>query len=744
MKRVICISLGSSKYDYEFNTEFLGQDFHVKRIGTDGDLRKAEALLVKWDRAADAFGIGSVKFPYTIGPKRLTEERTRQIENISKRIKTPVTTGANLRKVTFEWSIHHIQYNLNGFFTNARILVLSGMANYNLAKIISEYTDNITFADPILEHGIPKFLNSIKELELYANGVHEVLKYAPGKRLATSTMPIKTWNEYILRKAMQKNTMIMVPYHEFDEYLKVAGLEELGKKIVITSTVYDARVDFLRKRGVDMIIDNTPRILERVVGVNVLEAMIIAALGKPSAKITDDEFMEIISDQHLEPKIIYPQGEPRRINRFAFVIHPLSQNDFKKEKAVGMFTKIPGFVDTLEKVMAYSPPFIYSKITGVKSPTGMEAEGWLISVGGTPKQMLAHSPEFTYKRLLQAARMAKRLGAQIMGLGAFTKVVGDAGVTVSRQAEIPITTGNSYSASGALWAAADAVRRMGLIKVEKGKLLDAKAMVMGATGSIGAVCSRLLALVVNDLYLVGRQTAKLLALKKSIQDEHPGCKITLSTYADRYLKDMDIIVTTTSGAGKKILDITKVKPGCVITDVARPLDLSPEDVAKRPDVLVIESGEIELPGKVKMKNIGLPQGVAYACLAETIVLALEGRFEVFTVGRDIEWEKVKEIYRLGLKHGMKLAAISGHKGVYTDEDIQRVKELALEARGEKISKKEEKSRPDAGLRAAAAVKERKKADVKTKAVKKPAASSKASGKPKANFKDKKARASKEH
>jgi hypothetical protein len=207
---------------------------------------------------------------------------------------------------------------------------------------------------------------------------------------------------------------------------------------------------------------------------------------------------------------------------------------------------------------------------------------------------------------------------------------------------------------------------------------------------------------------------------------------------------MDIIVTTTSGAGKKILDITKVKPGCVITDVARPLDLSPEDVAKRPDVLVIESGEIELPGKVKMKNIGLPQGVAYACLAETIVLALEGRFEVFTVGRDIEWEKVKEIYRLGLKHGMKLAAISGHKGVYTDEDIQRVKELALEARGEKISKKEEKSRPDAGLRAAAAVKERKKADVKTKAVKKPAASSKASGKPKANFKDKKARASKEH
>ena len=91
----------------------------------------------------------------------------------------------------------------------------------------------------------------------------------------------------------------------------------------------------------------------------------------------------------------------------------------------------------------------------------------------------------------------------------------------------------------------------------------------------------------------------------------------------------------------------KVKPGCVITDVARPLDLPPEEVAKRPDVLVIESGEIQLPGKVSMKNIGLPKNVAYACLAETIVLALEGRFENFTVGRNIEWEKVREIYRAG-------------------------------------------------------------------------------------------------
>lgn len=141
-----------------------------------------------------------------------------------------------------------------------------------------------------------------------------------------------------------------------------------------------------------------------------------------------------------------------------------------------------------------------------------------------------------------------------------------------------------------------------------------------------------------------------------------------------------------------VLDIMKVKPGCVITDVARPLDLSPEDVAKRPDVLVIESGEILLPGDPEMKNIGLLHKVAYACLAETIVLALEGRFEAFTLGRDLEWEKVREIYKMGLKHGMKLAAISGVNGVFTDEDIAKVKELALKAREKQKKQKSKKKK----------------------------------------------------
>jgi predicted amino acid dehydrogenase len=225
---------------------------------------------------------------------------------------------------------------------------------------------------------------------------------------------------------------------------------------------------------------------------------------------------------------------------------------------------------------------------------------------------------------------------------------------------------------------------MGLIHVDKGKKLKAKTMVVGATGAIGSVCCRLLAMAFSDLYMVDVRHSKLLALKESILDETPDTNIIISTRADKYLADMDVIVTATSrGGGKSVIDIMMVKPGCVITDVARPLDLSAEDVAKRPDVLVIESGEILLPGKnVEMKDIGLPPKVAFACLAETIVLALEGRYEIFTIGREIEWQKVKEIYQMGIKHGMKLAAISGINGIYSDADIAEVARLAREIRKE--------------------------------------------------------------
>ena len=103
----------------------------------------------------------------------------------------------------------------------------------------------------------------------------------------------------------------------------------------------------------------------------------------------------------------------------------------------------------------------------------------------------------------------------------------------------------------------------------------------------------------------------------------------------------------------------------------------------RPDVLVIESGEVLISGDIDFGyDIGLPPKTAYACLAETALLAMEGRFEDYTLGRNISLERVKEIYRLFKKHNFQLAGLRSFGKYITDEDIQARRYLADQLRND--------------------------------------------------------------
>jgi predicted amino acid dehydrogenase len=676
---IVHVSLTGSERDYNKDVTFLQHDFRIMRMGTNGDVAAAEALVRKWAHEAAAIAVTGIREARAAG---LYDGELEAIERV-KRATTavPVTDGHALRDVLQEWAIRHVQTEMPGFFNNARTVVLGGVNHDRTTRILREFTQNLEFADPLLRLDLPAKLDSIPVLGLAADVGLWPIRRLPGQVKSRLNAPGQRISNAMARKAARNCDVVVATYDELTGF----GLEDLAGKTVVTSAISDDRLAELASRGVDMVLDATPQPFHVTVVAAVLEAMMLATVPS-SGGLTNDDLLDMIISAGLEPRVLYPNG-PKRKSRFAFVIHPLSQKFFQSVEPLATIANVapPAVIDVIEKALAYAPPFTYSHITGIKSPTGAEAEGWLISVGGTPKELMAHSPEFTYARLLAAAETAQKLGAQVMGLGAFTKVVGDAGVTVAKQAPLPITTGNSYSASGALWAAHEALMQLGLTELDDQGRIKGKVMVVGATGAIGSVCARLLALSSDELWLVSPESAKLLALKHDIERGNPRAEIHAAATPNDHLWDMDLIVTATSGAGKRVLDIMAVKPGCVITDVARPLDLSAEDVAKRPDVLVVESGEIQLPGDVKMKNIGLPSGVAYACLAETVVLALEGRYETFTVGRNIEWEKVKEIYKLGLRHGMKLATISGINGVFTTEDLTRIRELALERRAQTVA-----------------------------------------------------------
>ena len=677
---VVEISLGSAERDHDVTVEFLGRPVRLLRIGTDGDLRTAETLVRRWAPLADAVAVNGAAEALATGA--IDIDPAAAIRQLMAAVTDgTVTDGGRLHEVLQEWSVRWVQNEMPGYFSNARTIVL-GADHVRTVGVLREFTDNIHVQHSAEPNGLAGWLSPGPLVDAVTSAVTWPLRQVAAAVREDTLLPAELANRSWLAHRPEDSDVVVASYHE----LLSSGFPDLHGKAVITAAVTDDQLADLAARDVDLVVDTTPQPYDDVtIDVATLDAMMRATVRAPGGapeRLRDDDLLEMILTAGLEPRLLQPNG-PRRKSRFAFVIHPLSRKFFTKVEPLGTVMRVsPGIVtDAVEKAMAYAPPTVYSHVTGITSPTGAEVEGWLITVGGTPKEILAHDPEFTYDKLLAAAEVARGLGAQIMGLGAFTKVVGDAGVTVARKSSLPITTGNSYSASGALWAAHEAVDRLGLLERSEGGIIRGRTMVVGATGAIGSVCARLLALASDELWLVSPETAKLLALKQDIERDHPRAVVHAAATPGEHLADMDVIVTATSGAGKRVLDIMDVKPGCVITDVARPLDLSAEDVARRPDVIVVESGEIELPGPdVRMRDIGLPPGVAYACLAETVALALEGRYETFTVGRAIEWEKVKEIYQLGLRHGMRLAAISGVNGVYTDEDFARVRQLALAAR----------------------------------------------------------------
>lgn len=351
------------------------------------------------------------------------------------------------------------------------------------------------------------------------------------------------------------------------------------------------------------------------------------------------------------------------MEKFAFIIHPLDVSDIARKYPIA--AKLPErLVEWIAK--KYISPRVVSHITGLRSRTGVEAEGWFVACPLTARRMREDNEEEVLAKIIEAGRVAEQTGAQIVGLGAFTSVVGDAGITVARHLNIAVTTGNTYTVATALEGTRRAAEMMGI------DLAQAQTAVLGATGSIGRVCAQILAQEVREVCLIGRDQERLEELAQTLR---PTSRAQLSTSADIHqaLPQADVVVCVTSSA-TAVVEPEDLKPGAVVCDVARPRDVSRRVVEARNDVLVIEGGVLEPPGPVDFGfDFGFPAGTAYACMAETMILALERRYENFSLGRDLELAKVHEILQLADKHGFQLAGFRSFERAVTDEQIAQIR-----------------------------------------------------------------------
>jgi len=281
-------------------------------------------------------------------------------------------------------------------------------------------------------------------------------------------------------------------------------------------------------------------------------------------------------------------------------------------------------------------------------------------------------PEWAvYRKIIQTGRLAEKLGAQILGLGAFTSVVGDAGITIAKSLDVPVTTGDSYT----VMVAVEAIRRAACLMDIP--LQGATAAVVGATGTIGQVCAEFLADDVERLYLIGRRQEALEELRDRLM-VHARAELIISTSMD-VLSEAQLILTVTS-AVHDVIRPEFLQPGSVICDVARPRDVSAMVARVRDDILVIDGGMVDVPGPVDFHfNFGFPTGKAYACMAETIALALEGRFEDYTLGKHLTRTRVDEISSIARKHGFRLSGFRSFEREVTPQQIETVRRNAKKA-----------------------------------------------------------------
>ncbi|MBX3115258.1 MAG: hypothetical protein KF836_11895 [Fimbriimonadaceae bacterium] len=345
------------------------------------------------------------------------------------------------------------------------------------------------------------------------------------------------------------------------------------------------------------------------------------------------------------------------MTKFAFLIHPLAAKDLaRKWPIAGVFPE-----RFLEWVLGKMSPRIMSHVKGIKSLTGQETEGYFIAVPLTPHMFMTYPLEKVYAKMAAAVELAREQGVEIVGLGAFTSVVGDGGETLHKMTGMPITTGNSYTVATAIEGALDACDRVGIDRK------TATLAVIGATGSIGRCCAEVMGKEFGKTILVGRDFAKTELVAKDIPNAVPT--VTLDSVIDA-----DVVVTVTS-ADAPVLLPEHLKQGAVICDVARPRDVSVRVAKERPDVLVIEGGVIEVPGPVDFGlDFGFPEKTAYACMSETFMLALEDRKESFTLGKHVYADQVREMQEMAKRHGFKLAGYRSFERAVSDDQIERVRE----------------------------------------------------------------------
>lgn len=326
----------------------------------------------------------------------------------------------------------------------------------------------------------------------------------------------------------------------------------------------------------------------------------------------------------------------------------------------------------LHQLFSITPSFKMHEMDAFKSKTGETTRGCFILCTFIP-DMVAQDVQAVYSKVVCACRLAEKNGVGIVTLGGFASMVGERlGRRISEDVDIPITTGNTYTAALALDGIEKAVRLFGK------ELKDLRVAVVGGTGDIGSACALGLSGNVKQVTVTGRTRANLRALVGELKKRR-GTRIEGTTDNAKAVKGADIVIAA-ANTSASILNMEWFKPGAIVCDLAYPKNIS--YTATRKDIFVFSGGLASVPTPIDTGvDIGMPSpDVCYGCFCEVILLALERRFENYSFGRgNITLERIEEMRGMAARHGFELAPFFWADKIVEKEDIDRIKKTACYA-----------------------------------------------------------------
>ncbi len=297
MKKIVSVSLGSSTRDHQVEVDWLGERLDIRRIGFDGSLDKAIDALRELDGNVDAIGLGGIDVYLYAGSKRYAlRDGLRMLEAVHV---TPVVDGSGLKNTLERETISHLQQNGIIDFKGLPVLMVSALDRFGMAAALVEAGAEVTFGDFIFALGIDKPVKTLPEFEALAE------KYLPD----ACKLPFQFF--YPTGKKQEK-----APEPKFPQYYEAASLiagdfhfirqhmpDDLSGKTIITNTVTPHNLDELRDRQVTRLITTTPNLGGRSFGTNVMEAALLALLGKRWEDVTEADYRNLLSRLNFRPHV---------------------------------------------------------------------------------------------------------------------------------------------------------------------------------------------------------------------------------------------------------------------------------------------------------------------------------------------------------------------------------------------------------------------------------------------------------